>query len=223
MTNSPPSPHDDAAWSTWARSGLARVMEWVRVPGNSGDAGERYQTAAGLMRAMRDDLCAMRTTYDVLPAGEHKEVARALLCEAVGRYARYANLIYGGTSEALKALYPPGGPTPCVIGTPSQGRLDVCQVGVAQLAALPPATVAAVATAIVLITWMRTDLALSRALVDRIKALAEAHAQGVPASVLEPLAQGPATITSQVGGAVAAGVGLLFVVGAGYAVYRASR
>lgn len=230
VTTTPPSPHDETAWSAWARSGLDVVVRWVSS--NPDDAGRAYQDSADLLRAMRERLCAMRYSYDTLPAGASREAARALLCGAVGRYARYAHLIYGGTGAALAALYPPGSPPPCRVGDPVQGRLDVCaepsQRPVAQpspsfgaLPALPPALAGGLAVAVVLVVYMRTDLARAEVELTRIQAIADAHARGVPTDLLAPLAQPSQTLTEQVGGAVALAVGALVVLGGAAALWSA--
>jgi hypothetical protein len=221
MTDKPPSPHDESAWSAWARSGLDVVVRWTQE--NPDQAGENYQSAAHMLRSMRERLCVMRRDLDRIPAGSAgRAEAVKLLCGAVGRYARYVNLIYGGSTEALAHLYPPGSPAPCSPGKVVDGRLDVC-IGVAQVAAIPPSAAVGLAAAVVLLAWMRTDLERAQTEVQRIAALADAAARGVPADALANLSTPPEGITQQLGGAVAAGVGLLFLAGAGALLYRATQ
>lgn len=196
-------------WSGWLSTELQNWRGWAER--NAADALGRYEVFRGLMRELRDELCRIQALM-ASAQGPRREQLRAHLCHMVGRYARYAHVVYGSTAVARQELYGTSAPG-CEFELvpdptePGKSRLRAC-IGAAQVIAWPAAIgVVGVSTAIALVVWVRADLTRSRELIS-------AYERGVPLPVLEQagkttvptLQQGVSGLVMLIGVGVAAAV-----------------
>lgn len=199
-------------WQQWAGEHLLDWVSWTQA--NPDAAGREYDTFAAQLRSMRDALCTLHGLYD-RARGDRREVLRGQLCDLVGRYARYCRIVYGSTSRARGFLYPPG-EVPCDVGplSPDGTRLQACVGG--WPAAL---AVVAVASAVALVTWVRTDL-------TRTQELIAAAERGVAPETLKTIGQGsslnPLSAAAGAAGTLALVVGVAAVAAVAYSL-TASR
>jgi hypothetical protein len=176
-----PNPHEPTLWQSFLSATLDQVTGWVTR--NPDAATSRYEDFRGRMRAFRADLCRMAADIEAMPKGPARREATGIFCPLLGRYARYANLVYGGTSAARDALFP-AGDVPCEIplikDADGQWKAVAC-VGAAQI---PAAMVVVVAVAVCVVVWLADDMVRAATGVTQIQELRKLHESGAPAEAV---------------------------------------